>query len=83
MEPYDFALGAEAIHAFTAQPARRRERLLQVFDELARHPFSSGDYRERGLSGREYHVRLWDDQIVTWWVDHAAREVRVVRLEWA
>jgi hypothetical protein len=30
MEPYDFALGAEAVHAFTAQPARERERLLQI-----------------------------------------------------
>ena len=83
MEPYDFALGAEAVHAFTAQGVRERGRLLQIFDGLARHPFEPGDYREAGLTGREYEVKLHDDLIVTWWVDHAAKEVRVVRLEWA
>jgi len=50
---------------------------------LARHPFEPGDYREAGLKGREYEVKLHDDLIVTWWVDHAAKEVRIVRLEWA
>jgi len=82
MEPYDYALGAEAVHAFTAKGVRERERMLQIFDHLARHPFQPGDYREPGLTGREYEVRLSDDLLVTWWVDHAAREVRIIRLEW-
>ncbi len=65
MEPYDFSLGAEAVHAFTAQGVRERGRLLQIFDGLARHPFEPGDYREAGLTGREYEVKLHDDLIVT------------------
>ncbi|MBI5766496.1 MAG: hypothetical protein HZA93_01785 [Verrucomicrobia bacterium] len=56
---------------------------MQIFDELTQRPFEPGDYREPGLAGREYEVRLRDDVIVTWWVDHAAREVRIVRVEWA
>lgn len=83
MEPYDFVLGAEAVHAFTVRSTRERERLVQIFDELTQRPFEPGDYREPGLAGREYEVRLRDDVIVTWWVDHAAREVRIVRVEWA
>jgi hypothetical protein len=82
MDPYDYALGAEAVHAFTVQGVRERERLLQIFDGLARHPFEAGDFRESGLTGREYEVKLFDDLLVTWWADHAAREVRIVRLEW-
>ena len=39
MEPYGYALGAEAVHVFTAQNAGERERLLGVFDRLALHPF--------------------------------------------
>lgn len=83
MEPYDYALGAEAVHAFTARGVRERERLLQIFDGLAQRPFEPDDFREPGLSGREYEVKLFDNLLVTWWVDHAVREVRIVRLEWA
>jgi hypothetical protein len=43
MEPYDFALDAEAVHAFTSESGREREKLLQIFDGLARHPFEPGD----------------------------------------
>jgi hypothetical protein len=74
---------AEAVHAFTSESGREREKLLQIFDGLARHPFEPGDYSESGLTGREYQVKLQDGLIVTWWVDHAAKEVRIVRLEWA
>jgi len=83
MEPYAYALGAEAVHAFTAQGVKEREKLLQIFDGVALHPFDPGDFREPGLTGREYEVKLFDDLLVTWWVDHAAKEVRIVRLEWA
>ena len=83
MEPYGYALGVEAVHAFTAQNARERERLIAVFDRLALHPFELGDYNESGQSGRIYEVTLIGDLLVTWWADHASREIRVVRLEWA
>lgn len=83
MEPYGYALGAEAVHAFTVQTVRERERLLRIFDGLALHPFEAGDYREPGLAARDYEVKLFGDLLVTWWVDHAVKEVRVVRLEWA
>ncbi len=82
MESYDYALGAEAVHAFTSRGIRERECLLKIFDDLARHPFQPGDFREPGLTGREYEVKLSDTVLVTWWVDHAAREVRIVPLEW-
>jgi len=83
MEPYDYALGAEAVHAFTAFSSSRREQLLQLFESLATHPSELGDYQESGQVGRKYEVRLVDDLLVTWWVDHAAREVRVLRIEQA
>jgi hypothetical protein len=81
MEPYDFALGAEAVHWFASQTSRQRETLIQIFDVLARHPLAAGDYREVGHSGRAFEVTLAEDVIVTWWADHAAKEVRIVRLE--
>ena len=81
MAPYGYAFGDEAVHTFTALPAKRRVKLLQLCEHLARHPHQSGDYHESGLTGRIYQLKLCDDLLITWWVDDAAREVRIVRLE--
>ena len=78
---YGYALGADAVHAFATLKVRRREQLLRAFERLARYPQLGGDYQEFGASGRTYEVKLVDDMIVTWWVDHAEREVRIVRIE--
>jgi len=83
MPGYDYALSEEAVQAFTAIPPRQRAKLLRHFAALARQPNQQGDYRESGNSGRAYEVMLIDELIVTWWVDHAAAEVRIVRLEFA
>ena len=46
-----------------------------------RNPIPVVYYHESGASGRIYEVRLHDDLLLTWWVDHAACEVRVIRIE--
>ena len=81
MPAYSYALGDEAVHTFTSLPARQREKLLRAFDRLARQPHQQGDYREAGASGRIYEVTLSGDLLLTWWVDHAVKEVRIVRIE--
>lgn len=81
MSDYAYALGEAAVLAFTRLPARQRSRLLRVFDSLARLPHQEGDYREPGASRRIYEVKLIDETLVTWWTDHAAKEVRIVRIE--
>ncbi len=73
--------GDEAVRVFTVLPARQRAKLLRVSDTLAKYPTEGGDYQETGASGRTYEVRLFDDLLLTWWVDHTVKEVRVVRLE--
>ena len=81
MSAYGYALGDEAVHVFTSLPVRPRTRLLRAFDSLARQPNQPGDYQEAGASDRLYQVTLVDDLLLTWWVDHAAKEVRIVRIE--
>lgn len=81
MLSYGYALGDEAVHAFTSLPVRRRENLLRIFEHLARYPKQEGDFQESGASGRVYEVKLHDNLLLTWWVDHAVREVRIVRME--
>ena len=62
-------------------PARRRQRLLRLLTSLARDPFRTGEFQARGLSDRIYEVGVFDSLLLTWWVDHAEREIRVVRIE--
>lgn len=81
MSGYAYALGEEAVRAFTCLPSNQRAQLLPAFDLLARQPHQKGDYREAGASGRIYEIKLVDETLVTWWTDHAAKEVRIVRIE--
>ncbi len=81
MAGYTYTLGEAAVHAFAQLPARQRARLLRTFDSLARLPHQEGDYRETGSSKRIYEVKLIDETLVTWWTDHAAKEVCIVRIE--
>lgn len=81
ISPYGYAFGDEAVHAFTALPAKLRLKLLRICEHLARHPLQSGDYQETGTTGRIYELKLHDELLITWWVDHATREVRIIRLE--
>lgn len=48
---------------------------------LARDPFCAPDLEEAAPSGRKYAIRVRERIIVTYWVDHAAKEVRVLRIE--
>ena len=80
---YDFALSSEAARFLLACPPRARREVLVVLEKLARDPFQAGDFQEVGLSGRHYEVKLAGVLAVTYWVDHAVREVRVVRCTWA
>ena len=81
MPAYSYALGDEAVHAFTSLPPRQREKLLRELDRLARFPAQKGDYQEAGASGRIYEVKLSGDLLITGWADHAVKEVRIVRIE--
>lgn len=81
MTAYGYALGEEAVDAFAALPAKQRQKVLRFCGHLARFPKLAGDYRELGQTGRTYELKLIEELLVTWWVDHAEREVRIVRLE--
>ena len=81
MSSYGYALGEEAVQGFASLPPRQRAKLLRALNSLTRRPNQAGDYQEAGTSGRIYEVKLVDDLLLTWWTDHAAKEVRVVRIE--
>ena len=81
MPLYDLVLSEDAAR-FLAQASRTAQRRLGVIlDHLKAGPFRPGDLQERDAQGRICEILVVGDWIVTLWVDHAVREIRVLRLE--
>ncbi|MBI5771853.1 MAG: hypothetical protein HZA93_29040 [Verrucomicrobia bacterium] len=78
---YDFSLDREAVATFQAATVRERRLLFDACENLARHPFTRGDYSFVDANGRENHVIDLGDFVLTFWTDHAARMVRILKLE--
>ena len=58
-----------------------RERVIDFFETLANRPSMSGDYEETDSDGRINQVKIVGRWAITYWPDHAVREIRVVRIE--
>ncbi len=79
--PYEFAISGEASRLLFGSSNRIRAKAEDVFDILARHPLTKGDFEEEAPSGRIHQVKVFDNLIVTYWTDHAVREIRIIRCE--
>lgn len=69
-----------AERAFTLDRSRRRcfEAWL---DRISHDPFEAGDFDDTDATGRGHQVKRVDELLVTYWADHASREVRIVGLD--
>lgn len=81
MSDYDYVLTAAAAHVVLGSAKRLRQEILAELERLAREPFGKPDLEETGPSGRTYAIRVRERIILTYWVDHAVKEVRVIRVE--
>lgn len=81
MAAYEAMLHAQAWHRLAATKGAARRRLLDIIDQVAAEPFRVGDLQQLDPDGRINEVVLLGDWLVTFWADHAVREVRVVALE--
>lgn len=78
---YGYSLDREAVEVLLQCSVGERRRLLAVFEQLARHPFSTGDYQLSGADGRTYEVLDAGEFVVTYWSDHAVRNVGILAIE--
>lgn len=81
MSTYDYVPTAAAAHVVLGSAKRLRQQILVELEMLAREPFVAPDLVETGSSGRTFSIRVRERIIFTYWVDHAVREVRVIRIE--
>ena len=78
---YDLSFDGEAMRAFVQCDARQQRLLFDACEQVARHPFSSGDCPMRGSDGRENELLDLGEFVLTFWADHAVRVVRITAIE--
>jgi hypothetical protein len=71
----------EKLLTCTPRSGRARERIMEFVRSLASDPFQKGDYEDTDTAGHPLGVRLIGRHAVTFFVDHAAREVKIVNIE--
>ena len=78
---YEPILNETALYALLATGKKNRVILLDFIEELSRNPERSGDFVEHSAQGRSINVFLCDRWLVSTWVDHAVKELRVINIE--
>ncbi len=67
--------------AFLVGLPRRKQRLvLDAAEQLARNPFRLGDYSLDDGAGRMVENLMIGEFLFSFWVDHAAQEVRITEI---
>lgn len=78
---YDYALKSCSVEGFAAATERERRMLLVECERLACHPFRSSDLVIVDDAGRENRVLDLGGFVLTYWVDHGERMVRILLIE--
>ena len=82
MQPYKVLVSIEVLHL--KRPSRQqRDQILSFLESLAEHPSKPDDYEERDEVGRPIQITIVGDYALTYWADHAVKEVKVTRIETA
>ena len=80
---YEVYLRTEAFEFLRHRRGDERNRLLRLLHELGRDPYRRGDFAERELSGREIQVLIFLRYAISYWADHAVKELKVIDIRYA
>lgn len=80
MQPYKVLVTIEFLQLQRPAP-REREQILAFLESLADNPFKPGDYEERDDVDRPLRIKIVGNYALTYWADHAVKEVKVTKIE--
>jgi len=78
---YDLAVDLEVLQQLLRVDEEQREQVIELLMRLRRQPFMQGEFRESDDTGRPNEVVLAGEMLVFFWSDHAAKAVRVTKVE--
>ena len=60
------------------RPAIMRRMIISQIEKLADNPFTNGDFAVTDATGRKNEVLVLHGYSITFWADHAVKELRIV-----
>jgi len=78
---YRYALDCDVAESLFALPAKQRERFVKIFRSLANDPFQPGELFFRDSVGREIQKKQFAEWWISYWPDHAEKELRIVGVQ--
>lgn len=78
---YHWVAHQQAVEFLLRLPSARRRDLIAHLDKLADSPFQEADATLNDPSGRPLQLKIAGPFIITYWPDHAVKEIRIVALE--
>lgn len=58
-----------------------RRQVMDFVRWLGEHPFAMGDYSDTDSAGRRREVMIIGRHAITFWEDHAVKEVKVTNIQ--
>ncbi|MBI4023930.1 MAG: hypothetical protein HY360_03055 [Verrucomicrobia bacterium] len=78
---WELVVHGAAVDFFASRRLRERAELLDVLRRLTAHPNQRGDATEQDQTSRTLQIKQVGVWRITYWADHAVKELRVVRIE--
>jgi hypothetical protein len=78
---YRYALDAEVAEVILSLSSRQRREFVKVFRALAANPHQRGEQTFCDSHNREIQKRRFGLWLISYWPDHAVKEVRIVGVQ--
>ena len=77
---YEPVLSSKASSFLIGLSKKKQKQVIDLVFQLAEYPSQLGDYATREDSGREIQHLMVADWHISFWADHAVRELRVTEI---
>ena len=78
---YSYTVDKAVLESLIGLRKTDRDRLLRTFAELTDNPFLDGDFARSSPEQPDLQVKRFGRWMVTWWVDHPVKKVRVAGVD--
>ncbi len=80
MRPYAVFVHEDVLALLMRGPDRGA-LILKFIQQIAADPYLVGDFKDSDDIGRPLEVKLVGSYAITYWADHAVKEIKIVNLE--